>query len=206
MEGCPVLVATRTEMRLHFLHQNVLHTVVFMEEVNYPHPQCGRCDMLVPWRGLNGRHPATAQCARGEERKRRRLAEAEMSKISGRAFEAYGEQIQNVSKFRYLGRVLTAGDGDWLEVVDNLGKARKSWGRISRIMIREGANPKVLGNFYKTVALSVLLFGAETWVLTPNWSRPWKFFKTGSRGGSPGSSRGGDVRMGAGNTRLWRRH
>ena len=177
MEGCPVLVATRTETRLHFLHQHVLHTVVIMEEVNYPHPQCGRCDMLIPWRGLNGRHPATAQCARGEERKRRRLAEAEMSKISGRAFEAYGEQIQNVSTFRYLGRVLTAGDGDWLEVVDNLGKARKSWGRISRIMIREGADPKVLGGFYKLVTQSVLMFGAEKWVLTQRMERAMDSFQ-----------------------------
>ena len=29
--------------------------------------------------------------------------------------------------FRYLGRVLMAGDDDWLAVVGNLGKARKSW-------------------------------------------------------------------------------
>ena len=30
-----------------------------------------------------------------------------------------------------------------------------------------GIYPKVLGNFYKAVAQAVLLFGAETWVLTP---------------------------------------
>ena len=76
------------------------------------------------------------------------------------AEEAYGEPIHNVSEFRYLGRVLTTGDYAWLEVVGNLGKVRKSWGRLSRILIREGADTKVSGNFYKAVAQAVLLFGA----------------------------------------------
>ena len=77
-----------------------------------------------------------------------------------RAFEAYGEPITNVLTFRYLGRALTAGDDDWIAVVGNLGKARKSWGRLSRIMSREGADLKVSGNFYKAVYQAVLLFGA----------------------------------------------
>ena len=36
VEGCTGRVATRTEMRVHFLHQNVLDTVVILEEVNLP--------------------------------------------------------------------------------------------------------------------------------------------------------------------------
>ena len=96
----------------------------------------------------------------------RRLAEAQTRESSERAFEAYEEPIQNVSAFRYLGRVFTAGDDDWLAVVGNLGEAGKSWGRLSRIMGREGADLKVSGNFYKAVAQAVLLFRAKTWVLT----------------------------------------
>ena len=122
--------------------------------------------MLVPRRALNGRHPATAQCTRGVERERRRLAEAETRESSERAFEAYGEPLENVTTFRYLGQVLTAGDDDWLEVVGKLGKSGKSWGKLSRILIREGAYPKVSGIFYKAVVQAVLMFGAETWVLT----------------------------------------
>ena len=68
--------------------------------------------------------------------------------------------------FQYLGRVLTVGDDDWLAVLGNLGRERKSWGRLSRILRQEGAYPKVSGSFYKVVAQAVLLFGAETWVLT----------------------------------------
>ena len=82
-------------------------------------------------------------------------------------FEAYGEPLENVTAFRYLGRVLTAGDDDWLAAVGNLGKARKSWGQLSRILSREGEDLKVSGHFYKAVAQAVLMFQAETWVLTP---------------------------------------
>ena len=103
-------MATGTAMRVHFLHLHVLDTVVFLEVGNLPHPRCTWYDMLVSWRALNGRHPATSQCARGAERRRRRLAETEMSQISERAFKAYRKPLENVTAFRYLGRVLTAVD------------------------------------------------------------------------------------------------
>ena len=68
VEGCPGRAATRTAMRVHFLHRHILDTMVILEEVNLPHPRCTQCDMLVPQRALNGRHLYTAQCARGAER------------------------------------------------------------------------------------------------------------------------------------------
>ena len=82
-----------------------------------------------------------------------------------------------MTAFRYLGRVFAAVDGYWLAVVGNLVKARNSWGRLSRILIREGAYPKVLRHFYKAVSLLVLLFGAETWVLTPRMERALDSFQ-----------------------------
>ena len=42
------------------------------------------------------------------------------------AFEVYGEQLNTAPSFKYLGRILTAGDDDWSAVAGNLGKARKS--------------------------------------------------------------------------------
>ena len=118
-------------MQVHFLHRRVLDTVVILEEGNLLHPRFPRCNMLVPRSTLNGRHPVTTQCARGAERKRRRLAEAELRESTERAFEAYGKPLENMTAFKYLGRVLTAGDDDWPEVLGNLSKARKSWGRLS---------------------------------------------------------------------------
>ena len=61
-------------------------------------------------------------------------------------------------------------------MLGNIGKARKSLGRLSQILIREGADPKVLGHFYKAVLQAVLLFGAETWVLTPWMERALDIF------------------------------
>ena len=82
-----------------------------------------------------------------------------------------------MTAFRYLGRVLTAGDYGWLAVVDNPGKAINSWGRLSQILSQEGADPKLSGFFYKSVSQEVLLFGAETWVLTPRMERDLDSFQ-----------------------------
>ena len=113
----------------------------------------------------------------GAEWKRRRLAGAELRERLERAFEEYGEPLENVTVLRYLGRVLTARYDDWLAVVGNIGKSRKSWGRLSGILIREGADPKVSVNFHKAVAQAVLLSGAETWVLTPRMEQALDSFK-----------------------------
>ena len=136
--------------------------------------------MLVPWRSLNGRHKSTEMCRSGAERKRRRLEETEVRECTEMAFEVYGEQLQTVPSFKYLGRILTEGDDDWPAVVGNLGKARKSWGRMQRILSREGANKRVSGNFFKAVVLQVLLFGAETWVVSPRMERALNSFIHGA--------------------------
>ena len=75
MEGCPGALATRTAMRVHFVHRHVQDIVVMLEEGKLPHPRCPRCDLQVPRKVLNGRHLGTAQCKKGAEQKRRRLAE-----------------------------------------------------------------------------------------------------------------------------------
>ena len=82
------------------------------------------------------------------------------------AFHAYGKPMEAVSEFRYLGRLLMATNNDWPAVAGNIQKVRVSWGRLARVLGMEGADPKVSQNFYTAVTLEVLLFGAETWVLT----------------------------------------
>ena len=60
VEGCPGRSGTRTAMRVHFWRRHVRDIVIILEEGNLPHPRCSRCDMMVPWRSLNGRHKSTA--------------------------------------------------------------------------------------------------------------------------------------------------
>ena len=132
VEGCLGRSGTRTAMRVHFWRRHVRDVVIILEEGNLPHPRCPRCGMLFPWRSLNGRPKSTAVCRSGAERKRRRLAEAEVRESTEIAFEVYAEQLKTVPSFKYLGRILTEGDDDWPEVARNLGKAWKSWESMER--------------------------------------------------------------------------
>ena len=151
VEGCPGRSGTRTAMQMHFCNRHVQYIVIILEEENLPHPRCSQCDILVPCRELNGRRHATAMCKKGVERKRRRMVEAELRDITERFFEAYGKPLETVSTFKYLGRVMTAGDYNWPAVVGNLVKSRKSWGRLSQILSQEGVDKRVSGNFFKAM-------------------------------------------------------
>ena len=71
-----------------------------------------------------------------------------------------------LASFKYLGQVISATDDNWPEVVRNLDRANKVWSRMSRILSRERAVPRVSGFFFKAVIQAVMLFRAETWVVT----------------------------------------
>ena len=89
VEGCPGRAGTWTAMWMHFWRRHVRDNIIILEEGNLPHPRCKNCDMFVPWRALNGRYKSTEMCKRGVERKRRRLAEAEIRESTEMAFEVY---------------------------------------------------------------------------------------------------------------------
>ena len=73
--------------------------------------------------------------------------------------------------FKYLRRVLTASYYDWPSVVGNLRKARSTWDRFSRILGWEGADPHTSVTFYMALVQEKLLFGLDTWVVTPRIGR-----------------------------------
>ena len=50
-------------------------------------------------------------------------------------------------------------------------------GRMSQILIQEGMDTKLLGHFFNVSVQAVLLFGAETWVLTPRMERALSSFQ-----------------------------
>ena len=100
-----------------------------------------------------------AMCARGSERRLKRLWEEEAWLITAVDFEAYGRPLEMVTAFKYLGRIITASDDNWPAVVEKFQKARKQWSRLSRIIGWEGVDPWTSGNFYKSVVQETLLFG-----------------------------------------------
>ena len=62
--------------------------------------------------------------------------------------------------------------------------------RMTRKLVREGADLKVWGLFFKAVVQAVFIFGAETWVQTSQMGT-WAGSSTGLRNGSPEGSRRG---------------
>ena len=91
-------------------------------------------------------------------------------------FQAYISPLEKVKSLKYLGNPLTVTYYDWSSVISNIQELRKSWSRILSILGREGADTQKLGNFYLAIVKAVLLFGAETWVITPHIERLlWNF-------------------------------
>ena len=133
--------------------------------------------MLVPWNSLNRRNVTTSKCAKGFEKKIRWLEEEEMRENAERDFQAYGKRLETATLFKYLGRVLTAADEKFPALVGNLWKSQNSWAQLERILGWEGDSPRVPGIFPKAAAEAVLLFGSETWLMTPCMVRALGIFQ-----------------------------
>ena len=61
-----------------------------------------------------------------------------------------------------MGRNLDQSGNDCLEIRRNIRRAQKIWGRLEKILRREGADTQVSAIFYRAVVQAVLLFGAES--------------------------------------------
>ncbi len=115
-----------------------------------------------------GKNQRTWLCREGWERKKQHEA-AEAARIAlARMFTAYGEDLERAEVFEYLGQLLTYDNNDFQAMQLNLKKAHKSWARVSCVLRVENASPKISGIFYIATVQAVLLFGSETWKLSPS--------------------------------------
>jgi len=73
---------------------------------------------------------------------------------------------ESVSSFRHLGRQKTRTDSDWGGMHADLRRARYKWQKLSKLLHREGADPRIFGMFCKAVVQTVVLFGCESWTVT----------------------------------------
>ena len=65
--------------------------------------------------------------------------------------EDKAECIEGFEVFKYLRRFLYFPDNDWPGVLQNIRKAWQVWGRIGKMLRREGEEPAVLAEFYCAV-------------------------------------------------------
>jgi hypothetical protein len=81
---------------------------------------------------------------------------------------AYGDKLERLEVFKNLGQLLAYNNNDTQAMQANLAKARKSWGQVSCVLRAENALPKVCGMFYTATLQAVLLFGSESWKMSPS--------------------------------------
>jgi hypothetical protein len=114
----------------------------------------------------NGWHYNTAMCEDGVARKVQYAAAKCAHLALQQLFTAYGDELERVEVFKYLGRLLAYNNNDARAVRENLRKAQGVWARLSRTIRSENASPCACGVFYKATVQSILLFGSETWNLS----------------------------------------
>ena len=113
-------------------------------------------------------HQQTKLCKGMHAAKLQWKAVSESAAAMDAEFYAYGEELERVEVFKYLGRLLAFDDDDTQAGRVNLKKARHVWARILRVLRAENASASVSGMFYKVTVQSVLVFGSETWVTIAN--------------------------------------
>ena len=67
-----------------------------------------------------------------------------------------------LTSFKYMGWVISAVDDDYPEVVRNLAKARAVLRRLTQIISRGGAAPRVSGFSFKDMVQLVIIFGVTS--------------------------------------------
>jgi hypothetical protein len=150
-------------MRVHF--RNVHNNNSLIVEEEGPLPRCERCGLFQL--EVGPKHQQSGGCVLWTaSRKKRADNKVNQKAVRDTVFNIQGAPIGKVTEFKYLGWVVNNKDDDRQTVIENLRKARIKWGRISRILSKDGADPKAMSSFYKAIEQSVLLYGSELWVLT----------------------------------------
>ncbi len=121
----------------------------------------------MPVADLNGGHHRTELYQRGWERKRQHAAAVRSQEALERSFTAYGEELEIVEVFKYLGRLISYDDANNQAMRSNLRKARGCWAWILRVLRAENATARTCRIFYKATVQAVLLYGSKTWNLSP---------------------------------------
>eukprot|EP00957_Ditylum_brightwellii_P071482 5433377-Ditylum_brightwellii.AAC.1 len=62
-------------------------------------------------------------------------------------------------------------DTDSRVIHSNMRKARGVWAQVSWVLRGEHASPRVCGTFYRATVQAVLLYGSESWNITPTAMR-----------------------------------
>jgi hypothetical protein len=175
--GCTGGSKDKFGMYRHFCLRHPEATIVIPED-----GEVERCDLCGMFAMNMGKHQVTSTCKKGRGRRSNEMLQNKQAEAEKVTFRVYGEELERVKEFRYLGRILTEDDDDTKNIIEQLKRARQKWNSIAKILKREGANAKTMAKFYMAVVQAVLLYGAESWTITgKNWKRLRSFHKRAMR-------------------------
>ena len=88
-------------------------------------------------------------------------------RTDGEVFLGVWGAADDINFIKVLGINFLFSNNDWPEVDQNMRRSQGKWGRLVKVLGREGADRRTAGRFYVAVVQAVLLFGSEKWVATP---------------------------------------
>jgi len=85
---------------------------------------------------------------------------------AGRKVQVDGEELEDVSKFVYLGGMVTQEGGSDEDINSGLEKARAAFSKLRNIWKSSQLKLKTKLKIFKSNVVAVLLYGCETWHMT----------------------------------------
>ncbi len=127
--------------------------------------RCKRCGMQV--HPLYPRHRLSKECQVGVERRQQREMAVTAALALRQQFTIHGDVLERVEVYKYLGWMMAQDNDDTQAVRAQLWKARATWARVEKVLQGENTPPTVAAKFYLAIIQAILLYGSETWVISP---------------------------------------
>jgi hypothetical protein len=113
------------------------------------------------------RHRLSKECQVGVERRRQREAAVTAALALRQQFTIHGDVLKRVKVYKYLGWMMAQDNDDTQVIRAQLRKARATWAWVGKVLRGENTSPTVAAKFYLAVVQAILLYGSETWVISP---------------------------------------
>jgi hypothetical protein len=162
VRDCQSSFIERSSMHSHFAWRHCGATLRIQQQKDFQ--ACPICGKLL--HTVSARHLASKTCKKTASHKQGLLDEALKTASRGISLHVGSRFLETVDRFQYLGRILTDNDSDSAAMLATMKSARDCWGRIRRLLCRDGVCTKTMARFYLAVVQAKLLNGSETWVLT----------------------------------------
>jgi hypothetical protein len=150
-------------LRQHFRNVHPMDLVKVPKEGRFE--QCEQSGMQV--HPLYPHHRLLKEYQVGAERRPQRETAVTAALTLCQQFRIHGDVLKQVEVYKYLGRMMAQDDDDAQAIRAQLRKARATWAWVGKVLRGENTPPTIAAKFYLAVVQAILLYGSETWVISP---------------------------------------